>query len=98
MVEEIDKGSAQLKLLKEINEAANRGEGLDEILQSAVEGVGRIFGYVACDLFLLEDEETHSPLKSKRKDSGLKKKSRMNSSTLIKSASNRYSLTLSITQ
>ncbi|RMF91226.1 MAG: GAF domain-containing protein [Methanobacteriota archaeon] len=48
--------SAQLLLLKEISESANRGVALDEILQRAVEGVADIFGYDACDVFLLEDD------------------------------------------
>jgi|GEM_PF-1689587 len=57
MAAEIDKGSAQLILLKEINEAANRGEDLSGILQSAVEGVAEIFNYPACDIFLLEEPD-----------------------------------------
>ncbi len=57
MAGEIDKGSAQLILLKEINEAANRGVALSGILQSAVEGVAEIFNYPACDIFLLEDKD-----------------------------------------
>ncbi|GBE18220.1 signal transduction histidine-protein kinase BarA [archaeon BMS3Abin16] len=57
MAGEIDKGSAQLILLKEINEAANRGEALSKILQKAVEGVAEIFNYPACDIFLLEEED-----------------------------------------
>ncbi|MFQ5800226.1 MAG: GAF domain-containing protein [Candidatus Hydrothermarchaeales archaeon] len=58
MVNKNGSGSAQLLLLKEINESVNRGEPLDEILQRAVEGVAEIFRYDACDIFLLEEDDT----------------------------------------
>lgn len=58
MVNKDGSGSAQLLLLKEINESVNRGEPLDEILQRAVDGVAEIFGYDACDIFLLEEDGT----------------------------------------
>jgi PAS domain S-box-containing protein len=50
--------SAKLTLLKELNEAVNRGEPLDDILQAAVDGVRRIFEYEACDLFTCEDKKS----------------------------------------
>ena len=50
--------SAQLLLLKEINEPMERGERLEDTLQRAVDGLCTIFEYAACDLFLLENENT----------------------------------------
>ena len=46
---------AQLELLKDINEAINNGKPLNEVLQTAVDGVRIIFNYIVCDIFLLED-------------------------------------------
>jgi len=47
---------AQLHLIKELSQAANRGVGADEILKMAVKGAAGIFGFAACDVFLLEDD------------------------------------------
>jgi signal transduction histidine kinase len=58
MVKKNSVESAQLLLLKKLNEEINRGVPLNKVLQKAVDGVRDLFGFGACDLFIREDENT----------------------------------------
>jgi PAS domain S-box-containing protein len=41
-----------------LNEAVNRGVSLDRVLDRVVGGVAKIFGYLECDIFLLDTDST----------------------------------------
>jgi PAS domain S-box-containing protein len=47
----------QLLLLQRINNAVNTGMPLGEVLQVAADGIKEVFGYAACDIFLLDEEK-----------------------------------------
>ncbi len=53
---EVDRASLELVLLRDLNEAVNRGEPLENVLKLAADGVCGIFSYEACGVHLLEDD------------------------------------------
>lgn len=55
--EELEARTKQLSLLQNINTAMNMNMSLKNVLQMTVEGVRDIFGYTACNIFLLDTEK-----------------------------------------
>jgi two-component sensor histidine kinase len=56
--------TAELKLLQQLNNMANLGRPLEDILNNITEGVSSIFNYAACDIYLLDPDANELVLAS----------------------------------
>jgi two-component system CheB/CheR fusion protein len=67
----LDARYSELMLLKRINDAVNHGLPFDAVLRVAVEGVRHFFGYLACEVFMLDETGESITLTALDADAGL---------------------------